>query len=882
MSLQVDDLRTDARTNPLGIDNPTPEFAWRLVADRPGTLQTAYEIEISTSDGAWWNSGRIRGDRPFGVAYAGPPLESCRRYHWRVRVVDDAGTISGWSGPAWFETALLDPAGWRAHWISGPPESAQDHAALYLRTTVEVSDRIVRGRAYVSALGWYRFFVNGHDVTGDALVPRWTPLDHMVEYQTYDVTGFFRPGTNVVAMAVGDGRFRGRLGALDKRSVYGDRLAGLVQVDLELADGGVARLDSDERWCAGPGRILASDPKWGERVDLRIDDHAWRTAATTPVTPPPVTLHPVDVLPWPDRQLVAEEVERVRCIERLPATRVWRSPGGRQLVDFGRNVSGVARLLLAGPAGTTVSVTYSELLDPAGELDAAHTANHGRAKPQRDQVTLDGGPTWYQPWFTVRGFRYVEIDGPAEDLTGAEAIVLSTDVAATGRVDTSDERLNRFHDNVLASVRANFADTPTDCPTRERSGYTGDIQTFAPTAVVCVDAQAFLRRYLRNLACEQLPDGRVPPMIPSEDSTFSGGRRTFSKLASGSVGWGDASVILPWTLYRYHGDERVLDRQYDSMRRWVDHLERRARTRSGWARWFGKRVGGQERYILDSGFHFGEWYRAGSDTGSQVRNLLVRRPVVATAYLARSAHLLSRAAGVLGRDADAATYADLAHAVRAAWRAAFVRPDGRIGADGQDDYVRALGFDLLTGEQRPAAIARLAALVEGAGTRVTTGLLSTPMILPVLADGGRADLAYALLMRTASPSWLAQVERGATTVWETWDGYDDKGRGLLSHNHYTHGVVAGFLTEYVAGLTPAEPGYRVIDVRPVPGGGLTHASATVRTPYGPASSAWRVDGGTCTLTVTVPAGTSARIHTDRTVDVGSGIHEISWGQIAVR
>ncbi|WP_182876147.1 alpha-L-rhamnosidase [Microbispora sp. H10670] len=879
MPLRIHDLKTDARTLPLGLGTPAPEFSWRLSAARADVRQTGYLIQVATrdgfGDGVLWDSGQVADDRPFGAVYAGPALESGRRYFWRVRVTDDSGARGAWSEPAWFETAMLDPSGWRAGWISGPPAPRGDDAVLYLRGRAELPAEVVRGRAYVSALGWYRFFVNGRDVTGDALVPRWTPLDHVVEYQTYDVTAHFRAGTNIVAMAVGDGRYRGHLGVAERRAVYGDQLAGFAQIELELADGSTVVVVTDRSWHAGPGRILGSDPKSGERVDLRVPDADWLTGER-----PPARMGPARVLPTAARGLVAEEVERVRLIDRLPPRRIWRSPSGRQLVDFGQNLAGVARVRLSGPSGVRVRLTYSELVAPDGELDTGYVVLYGDVREQRDEVTLGGGRSWYQPWFTTRGFRYLEIDGLDHDVApdDVEALVLSTAVPQTGVFHASDERLNRLHRNVLWSVRANFADTATDCPTRERSGYTGDAQVFAPTAVTLVDAHAYLRRYLRNLALEQFEDGRIPPMIPSETSVFSGGPPAFARVVRGSVGWGDASVLLPWTLYRYYGDERVLDRQYGSMRRWIGHLERTARTRAGWARWFGRRVGRHERFVLDSGVHLGEWFRPKHRTATQLRRLLFDRPVVATAYFAHSTRLMARIAEVLGHDTDAAHYAELSRRVRTAWQAAFVRPDGRVGADGQDDYVRALAFDLLEEERRPAAFARLVELVQRAGAHPGTGLLSTSMLLPVLADGGRPDLAYALLLQDTPPSWLAQVERGATTVWETWEGYDRHGRGTLSHNHYAHGAVAGFLTEHVAGLTPDEPGYRVIGVRPLAGGGLTHASATVETPYGAASSSWRRDGGTVTLEVTIPAGATARVRLGdgRRERTGSGTHSFTW------
>jgi alpha-L-rhamnosidase len=882
MAVHVECPRTNARTNPLGIDTPRPEFAWKLRSDEANVVQTAYAVQVSASDdfeGALaWDSGRVVSELPFGVVYDGIPLESSRRYLWRVRVWTRSGSPSEWSEPASFETAVLDPARWSAEWISGPPPvSKDDDAALYLRGTVELAAGVRRGRAYVSALGWYRLFVNGHDLTASALVPRWTPFDEVLEYQTYDVTEHLRAGRNILAIAVGDGRYRGRLGGFNRRAVYGSCLAAFAQLELELADGSTATVVTDESWHAGPGRIVGSDPKFGERVDLRIPDTDWLGA-----TEPPARFTPARRLPTPTRRLEAEEVERVRDIARLRAT-VTRSPSGKQLLDFGQNFAGVVRIRLEGPAGTRVRLTHGELLGLDGELDPRNLyLNPKEDWVQRDEVILDGSRSWYQPWFTLHGFRYVEVDGLPHDLDSGdvEGIVLSSELPAAGSFECSDARLEKLHRNGLWSLRSNFTDTPTDCPTRERSGWTADINVFAPTATTLVDAQAFLRRYLRNVALEQFPDGTVPPFIPKEASRDSTRLfRTVQHWVASSVGWGDVTTMLPWTLYRYYGDVRVLERQYESMRRWVDHLEHAARTRRGAARWFGKRAGKLERYVLDTGFHFGEWLRPGEEPPSTFgRNILRPPAVVATAYFAHSASLLARIAAVLGRDAEAQRYAELADKVRAAWRAAFVHEDGRIGDDRQDDYVRALAFHLVTPDQRPATLARLVKLIEAADHHLGTGFLSTPMLLPTLAENGRPDVALRLLSQDSSPSWLHQVKLGATTTWETWQGYDEKGQGRFSHNHYALGAVIGWLQEGLAGLSPAAPGYRHIRIAPVIGGGLTHAAASVDTPFGLARSAWKLANENVELEVLVPPGASAEVHLGdgRVETVGSGRHTFSW------
>lgn len=876
-------LRTNGRGAPLGIDDPMPSFSWQLAAPASPAEQGGYTIQVA-EDGDFdsalvWDSGRIVGDEQTGVRYAGPPLASCTRYVWRARLHDTGGAASDWSEPAVFETGVLDGGRWRASWISGPPVTADDVAALYLRGRLQLPAAVVRGRAYASALGWYRLFVNGTDLTGPALVPRFTPLDKVVEYQAYDVTEHFREGANIVGIAVGDGRYRGRLGVLSRRSVYGTRLAGFVQFELDLADGTSVCFTTDEGWSAGTGRITRCDPKHGEHADLSVPDGDWLTAPQ-----PPDRFSPAHTLPSHPRRLIAEETARVGEIDRLPAARIWRSPSGRQLADFGQNMAGVVHLRLSGPAGTRVRLTHSELLTPAGELDTDYMiADKSKPWYQRDEITLDGTNTSYQPWFTIHGFRYVEIQGLAQDLTpdDIEAVVLSSQLEQAGTFACSDERLTRLWHNVLWSTRSNFTDTPTDCPTRERSGWTGDIQAFTPTATGMVDAHTFLTRYLRNLALEQFPDGRVPPFVPAEASTTSTGRATWmlARTLANSTGWGDAAVLIPWNLYHYYGDHAVLERQYPSMRAWVEYMARIARTRRGLPRRVSRRRAGTlERYVLDSGFHWGEWLRPGEHFPANALEGTLRGAVVATAYLAHSSRVLARTATVLGRDRDAHHYDALSENVREAWRAAFLHPDGTIGTDRQDDYVRALAFDLLRPAQRPRAAARLVNLIEEAGYHLATGFLSTPMLLQVLTDTGHADTAFKLLLQSSPPSWLHQVELGATTIWETWEGYTETGEATASHNHYAYGSIACWLRETLLGITPAEPGYRHIRIAPITGGGIHTAQGTLQTPYGTVGSAWRANGDDGELNVTVPPGTRATVHLpDRTVHpCGPGQHTYTW------
>jgi alpha-L-rhamnosidase len=863
-------LRTNARSDPFGIDTVEPIFSWRWLAE-----SVSYRIQVSATDdfaSPVWDSGVVVDGTPYGVRYDGERLRSRTRYWWRV----SSGDGLSWSAPAKFETAFLAPEVPHAQWIGAPQPALDDEQALYLNNRLTLASPVVHARLYASALGWYRFFINGRDVTEGAQVPRWTPLGEVVEYQTYDVTTDLVAGENALAMVVGDGRYRGYLGGERRRKRFGDRLAGFARFEIELEDGTSVSLATDSAWFAGQGRIRASDPQAGERVDLRLTDDAWLAGN-------PAALVAAESLPPAPRTLIAEEVDRVREVGRLSGT-VSTSPGGKQLVDFGQNITGFVRVKLTGGVGTEVTITHSELLTPDGELDESYLWN-AQAKNwwQRDKVTLDGSETWYQPWFAIRGFRYVEIDGIDRALVSddIEAIVMSTDLPRTGNFECSHPGLNKLYENVVWSMRGNFVDTPTDCPTRERAGWTGDAQVFAPTATHLMDVQAYFARYLSNLSIDQLDDGTVPPFIPNQDpkgTRHSGIGGWAERQLPKSTGWGDASVLIPWAMYQAYDDLSVLRNSYASMTKWVGYLEREAATKRGRARWFARRLGRHDRYIIGSGHQFGEWLRPDDGVRQLLQVAFAPAAVVATAYFAHSTQMVSTIAALLGKDTDVRRYAALADKVRKAWRAAFVRNGGsRIGEDKQDDYVRALAFKLLEPEQRALAFNRLLELIDEVNDHLGTGFLSTPMLLAVLTEGGRTDVAYRLITQTTSPSWLYQVGAGATTVWETWDGFTPDGKGKNSHNHYSFGAVASWLVETVAGISPAEPGYRRIRIAPVVGGGLTHARATQLTPFGIVESSWQLDGDRVRLGIVVPPGTTAEVCIDgRQHTVEPGEHRFDW------
>ena len=874
MNSTAHSLRVEHLDHALGIHTRSPRLSWRLPDCAAG--QVAYRIR--TDNG--WDTGRVVDERSLLVPYAGPPLRSAERVAWSVKVWTDGGECD-WSAPAWFETGLLEPSDWTAPWIepvSDAPQPPGERPAHLLRTRFRV-DRTAVARLYATAHGLYEVFLNGVRVGDAELTPGFTQYRSRLQVQTYDVTSLIRAGENVLAVVLSDGWFRGQVGALRSADQWGDRVAVLAQ----LSVGGISAVGSE--WRSMSGHIVAADLIAGERVDLGRLPVGWSEPGFDDAT-----WAPASVAAHGYGSLVDTPAPPVRRVEVLVPVEVIRPAPGRQVVDLGRNVNGWVRLGRLGPAGTRLVLTHGEHLDAAGSVTTDHLRPAFAFLPAPlpagmvDEVVSAGRPgEVFEPRHTTHGFRYVQIDGHPEQLgpDDVRGVVVHTDMRRTGWFSCSDERVNGLHDAALWSFRGNACDIPTDCPQRERAGWTGDFQLFLPAAAFLYDVAGFATKWLRDVVADQWDDGTVANMSPCPPAE---GRDSPMAQLNGSAGWGDAVVVVPWELYRTYGDERILAEMWPSMTAWLDRATRIAREQRHPDRAFARPVpAAHEEYLWDSGFHWGEWLAPGEEPGDFGAFVGADKSDVATAYLAHSAGLMARIAAVLGRADDAVRYAELRRRARDAWRREFVDDDGRLTPDTQANHVRALAFALVPSRLRPAVAARLVELVRAADTHLATGFLATPYLLPVLADAGHLDVAYELLFQDTEPSWLVMVDRGATTMWERWDGVDAGGVAHESLNHYAKGAVVSFLHRYVAGLDlPSDPSlgwpaYRRFRVRPRPGGGITWARAAFESPYGLIEVDWSLTDGTFDLRVTVPPGTTAEVTLpdDSVRMLGCGKHRLS-------
>jgi alpha-L-rhamnosidase len=846
------DLRCERLVNPIGVGTAAPRLSWRLDGEAagPGAVQTAAQVLVG-EEGArapFWESGRIETWR-MQMRYGGPPLRSRGRYWWRVRAwtAGEAGPRLLESEPACFETGLLHGNDWTARMIR--PAAALDSAAVRFVTRFAsgAADPIVRARLYCSAHGIVLPLLNGVEITDELLAPGWTSYHHRLAVRTVDVTAHLRAGENELALVVAPGWFSGRLGWQGQRGLYGDYVAALAQLEIERASGARRVIATGEQgWLASTTPWLEADLYDGETFDAR--------RGLAPATSVPVVAVDLDV----DRVLVAPPVPPVRRTAVLAPKAVRRLDDGTVAVDVGQNISGWLRLTVSGlPAGAELALRHAEILDGHGRL---FTEPLRSARATDRFIAAGHGSETYEPRFTFHGFRYAEISGvPEHAVLAVEAVAIHSDFERTGTFTCSDERVNRLHEAVVWGWRDNAVSVPTDCPQRdERLGWTGDIQVFAPTATYLYDCETFLENWLADLRADQLPDGAVPPFIPSFGMERNAGR----------AGWADAAVIVPWVLYEAYGDETVLRESLSAMAAHVEYVHTQLDADGIWS----------------GGFQFGDWLDPDAPTETPWR-AKARAPLVATAYAARSTELLARAARVLGEDQLTAESEARSERLKQRWRARFAAE----ALATQTGCALAIAFGLVPADERQRYGDRLAELVHAAGDHLATGFLGTPLLLPALSQTGHHDVACALLRQETPPSWLYQIKAGATTIWERWDALRSDGSvptqslagaaaGMVSFNHYAYGSVADWLHRFVLGIAPdaTDPGYHRIAVAPRPCAHLAAASGTLRTRYGELRVAWRVNGGRFDLALDVPPNARAGIRLPGGEEriVSSGHHEL--------
>lgn len=837
--LSVYDVRSEYKKNPVGIDVTEPRVSWKLASDRTNVKQKSYHLQVAgdeSFDGIIWDSGVVETDQSIHVELTDIEVKSRQRYYVRVKVTDQKDRESDWSETSFFEMGLLDVAEWQADWI-GVPDGTNSKASPKFSFVFTAKEKVNRARVYATALGIYELQINSSRVGEDYFTPGWTNYESRLQYQTYDVTDQLTDGENEWTALLGNGWYKGNLGWEGRKNIYGDGLALLAEMHIEYTDGSIEVIKTGDQWKVTDSAIRASEIYHGETYDARHVDSDWQ---------------PVQILDHTKDILVAQENEPVRKMETIKPKELIKTPNGEIVIDFGQNMVGWVELDIDGESGQTVEIKHAEVLDSAGNF---YTANLRTAK-QTNQFILSGkGQETFTPLFSFQGFRYIQLIGFKEsqiDLVNFRGIVLHSDMEVIGDFKSSDPMINQLQHNIVWGLKGNFLDVPTDCPQRdERLGWTGDAQMFIRTASYLSNVAPFFTKWLRDLEADQTEDGGVPFVVPNvleeiEDEHGLTDQNTFS--SSGSSAWGDAAVICPWTLYIAYGDQRILEEQYDSMKAWISYIKKQ----------------GDHLYLWNTGFHFGDWLALDAKPDSYVG--ATDRAYIATAFYAYSTSLVKRTAKVLGHEEDYHYFAELEENILKAFADEYITPNGILAVPTQTAHLLALMFDLVDNKSKERIVEKLEELLKETDYHLTTGFVGTPYLNHVLTENGLNDAAYTLLFQKDYPSWLYQITKGATTIWEHWDGIKEDGTfwsdDMNSFNHYAYGAIGDWLYRKVAGLELNEevPGFKKFTIKPYVGEGLDWVEATHESMYGLIKSAWKKDeNGNMTLEVIVPPNTEANI-----------------------
>jgi alpha-L-rhamnosidase len=740
-----------------------------------------------------------------------------------------------------FDTKAQTPVNWQAKWIqAGFKEDSASRPAHYFRKSFTLNRKVKQAKIYITCHGLYEATLNGKRIGRAYLTPGWTEYKKRLQYQEYDVTSQLQPGNNTLDVVLGDGWYRGNFGFGGHRNYYGKELALLCQLELTYSNGKKEVIGSDGSWQSTNGPIRYAEINNGETIDARMPVKNWTGVHTAN---------------YGYNDLIPTEAEPITKHETFKPVKIFTTPKGEKVIDFGQNLVGWVMMKVSGPAGTKITIRHAEVLDKEGNF---YTENLRGAKATSTYILNGNGEENFEPHFTYYGFRYIAVDGYPGDLKPDDftAVALYADMAPTGTFECSNPLLNQLQHNIQWGQKGNFLDVPTDCPQRdERLGWTGDAQVFSRTAAFNFNVHRFFSKWMKDVALDQRPDGAATNVVPD---VLNG--------AGGATGWADVTTIIPWNMYLVYGDKSFLERQYPSMKAWVDYMTHNS-----------------VNDLWNKGRHFGDWlsYRSPNDDGSDA---ITDKYEIAQCFYAHSTQLLINTAKVLGKTDDAAKYEELLKKIKDAYNHEYVTASGRLMSNTQTAYVLALQFDMLPEATRPVAAKYLADNIQMYNNHLTTGFLGTPYLCHVLSRFGYDDLAYKLLLQDTYPSWLYPVKKGATTIWERWDGIKPDGNfqasSMNSFNHYAYGAIGDWMYRVMAGIDtdPDYPGYKKIIIKPHPGGKITYCKASLKTQYGIISLNWHIEDNKFKMDVVVPKNTTAAVFVPDADGKNYTEHDIKAGE----
>ncbi len=827
-------LKTEHLTDPLGIEILYPRLTWNC---KGGVNQTAYRIICrDNTDDVIWDTGKVQGTA-MHKHYAGKVLKSRERVYWQVLLWDENEQMGPWSDEAVFELGLLEPSDWQAEWITGnyPVHKKRRYPVDCFQRNFS-SSAVKKARLYITACGLYEARMDGKKIGDFCMAPGHTDYRKRVQYQTYDVTNLIADGQHSLTVQLADGWYRGSCGAWGLKNQYGTQTKFMAQLELYYENREKEIIVTDGNWdWSDDGPIRFADNKDGEIVEAsRIPSYSGKAKATGHTIVPqasgnvPVTEH-----------------------ERLQPT-VNKALNGKQIFDFGQNIAGWLEFKVQAKKGQRVHIQCGEMLDTDGTLTLKNIQCRRKdfATPlQTVDYECKDGENHYKMTFAVFGFRYAEVVSDVsirpEDIT---AIAVYSDMGQVGIFDSSNALLNQFVQIAIWSCKGNSLDVPTDCPTRERHGWTGDAQIFFETAGYLMDYAPFARKYVQDIFDWQQKDGKLPQIAPY------GGVDFYMKWMNGSVGWADAGVLIPYRFWKLYGDDSLIRKHYDGMVKYARFMIDRCGKYTP-LRHRLKLKGEAKKYVVNFGQSYGEWAEPADVYPNDWKNMVLPHPEESTAYTAFIMRHMAEVAEYMGKEQDRALFEQYKKGCTKAYRQLILQPGYTLDTDRQAKLVRPLYMNLLGEEQTAFAEDRLIKAMEHYGWRLGTGFMSTPFILYVLTELD-IEFAYRLLENEEMPGWLFMPKNGATTIWESWEGTQAQG-GIASLNHYSKGAVCEWLFKTMCGIRINGENHFIISPRP--GGHFTHAKAGYQSVFGHVESGWEKTEGGYQFTIIVPCNTTADI-----------------------
>jgi alpha-L-rhamnosidase len=836
--IRVEKLSTEYLTNPIGIDAEKPRLSWMIGSPEHDVRQTAYQVLVASSpknlDDARadiWNSGKLVSGNSVLVPYKGSPLSSGKRYYWKVRIWDQKGHQSVSTETAFWEMGMLKKEDWKGKWISAPKvydwlnfkghrkaevsqEKIEDTTfAPQFRKSFQLERKIANARLYLSGLGFNLVYINGQKVGDHILDQAFTRYDKTVLYSTFDVTAVVHTGINALGVVLGNGWYN-----MISKDVWGFDQASwrsapvlMAQLEIVFEDGSRQTIASDETWKVAPGPIFFNSIRQGEYYDARRETQHWNRESFNDQG-----WYQPAIVSGPSGKLKSQMIQPVKITDTIVPKTITEPKPNIYVFDLGQNIAGFSQLRIEAPAGTEIKIKCGERLQKDGTVELQDVAQHvvgGVVQTDKYICKGEGVETWH-PSFSYYGFQYVEVSGlPSkpgkETITGMR---IHTAFEPAGNFQCSNELFNKIQQNALSSYQSNFMGYPTDCPQREKNGWTGDAHLAAEMGLYNFKAQNGYTKWLGDIDDEQKPTGELAAIVPTAGWGYFWGN---------GPAWDNAMVLIPWYLYRYDGDQRILEQMYPNVKRYVDYLGTKA-----------------DNYIV--GIGLGDWAPAKTTTPPEVTS---------TAYYYVDAVLLSKMAGLFGHTDDQKKYAVLAAKIKEAFNKKYYKGNGVYEPGSQTALACALYQGLA--DDAGKTIDALVSEVKKSDDHLDCGILGTKYLLHALSDHGHADLAYKIVNQHSFPGWGYWIDQGATTLWEQWNGTE-------SLNHIMYGDVSAWFYESLAGIAPYEdqPGFKKISFKPYFPPDLQWVRATHQSMYGDITANWERKGKVIYYQLTIPANTT--------------------------